>query len=229
MVRCEWFGDVCFKNAFIIETCSRQPHNRCMLRLIKWVLIVTLIIVAVTVGLFLLRDKIAKTAMEQQIREQTGMDVKIGKLSTKLLSPIASIQNLTLYNTAEFGGTQFLNIREMQIEFDREALVHREIHFKLLKLHIAELSVVKNDLGQTNIVAMVAAAKLKSTKGMVHFKGIEVANFSISKISYLDLKNQKNNRQLIVNLQNQVFRNLNTPGDFYSAFVLIWHSKGESR
>jgi uncharacterized protein involved in outer membrane biogenesis len=193
-----------------------------MLRLIKWVFIVVLIIIAATVGLVLSRDKIAKSAMEQQIRAQTGMDVKIGKLSTKLLSPVATIENLVLYNTAEFGGTPFLNIRELHIEFGREALAHRELHIKLLKLNIAELSVVKNDLGQTNIVSMMNAAKLKPPTGAVDFKGIDVANFSIGKISYLDLMNQKNNRQTTVNLQNQVFRNLNTPGDFYGAFVLIW-------
>jgi uncharacterized protein involved in outer membrane biogenesis len=193
-----------------------------MFRLIKWIIIGTLVIVAVAVGLVLSRDKIAKTAMEQQIRSQTGMDVKIGKLSTSLLSPVATIENLTLYNTAEFGGTPFLHIRELHIEFDREALAHRELHFKLLKLNIGELSVVKNDLGQTNIISMMNAAKLKPPTGAVDFKGIEVANFSIGKISYLDLKNQKNNRLMNVNLQNQVFRNLNTPGDFYGAFVLIW-------
>ena len=193
-----------------------------MIRLIKWVFIVVLVVISAAVGLVLSRDKIAKTAMEQQIRSQTGMDVKIGKLSTSLLSPVATIENLTLYNTAEFGGTPFLHIRELHIEFDREALAHRELHFKLLKLNIGELSVVKNDLGQTNIVTMMAAAKLKPPTGAVDFKGIEVANFSIGKISYLDLKNQKNNRQMNVNLQNQVFRNLNTLGDFYGAFVLIW-------
>ena len=213
------------ETAFIVEPSSRRSHNRGMFRLIKWVLIVTLVICAVTVGLVLSRDKIAKTAMEQQIRAQTGMDVKIGKLSTKLLSPIATIENLTLYNTAEFGGTPFLNIREMHIEFDREALAHRELHFKLLKLNIGELSVVKNDLGQTNIVSMMNAAKLKPPTGAVDFKGIEVANFSIGKISYLDLKNQKNNRQLNVNLQNQVFRNLKTAEDFFGTFVLIWQRK----
>ncbi len=200
-----------------------------MLRLIKWLLIVTLVIVAVAVGLVLSRDKIAKSAMEQQIRAQTGMDVKIGKLSTKLLSPIATIQNLTLYNTADFGGTPFLHIREMHIEFDREALAHRELHFKLLKLNIGEMAVVKNDLGQTNIVNMMAAAKLKPPTGAVEFKGIEVANFSIAKISYLDLKNQRNNRQTTVNLQNQVFRNLNTAGDFSSALVQLWMKSSGAR
>ena len=200
-----------------------------MIRLIKWGFIVVLVIIAVAVGLVLSRDKIAKTAMEQQIRAQTGMDVKIGKLSTSLLSPVATIENLMLYNTADFGGTPFLNIRELHIEFDREALTHRELHFKLLKLNISELSVVKNDLGQTNIVNLMAAAKLKPPTGAVDFKGIEVANFSIGKIAYLDLKNQKNNRQTSVNLQNQVFRNLNTPEDLYGTFVLIWQRSNGGR
>ena len=75
----------------------------------------------------------------------------------------------------------------------------------------------------------MAAAKLKPPTGAVDFKGIEVANFSIGKISYLDLKNQKNNRQMSVNLQNQVFRNLNTPGDFYETFVSIWQRSNGGR
>ena len=197
-----------------------------MFRLIKWLIIIVLIIIAVAVGLLLSRDKIAKGAMEQQIRSQTGMDVKIGKVTTSIFSPIATIENLTLYNTAEFGGTPFLNIRELHVEFDREALAHRELKLKLLKLSIGEFCVVKNDLGQTNIVSMMAAAKLKPPTGAVEFKGIEVANLSIGKLSYLDLKNLKNNRQFNVNLNNQVFRNLNTPGDFYGVFVLIWLRSG---
>jgi hypothetical protein len=215
--------------AFSIEPSFKQSHNHDMIRVIKWVMIVSLVIVAVAVGLVLSRDKIATTAMEQQIRSQTGMDVKIGKLSTKLLSPVATIENLTLYNTAEFGGTPFLHVSEMHIEFDREALAHRELHFKLLKMNVTELSVVKNDLGQTNIIAMMNAAKLKPPTGAVDFKRIEVANFSIGKISYLDLKNQKNNRQMSVNVQNQVFRNLNTPADFYGAFVQVWNRSSGGR
>jgi uncharacterized protein involved in outer membrane biogenesis len=197
-----------------------------MLRLIKWVFLIAVLVIAILVGLILSRDRIGKTAMEQQIRSQTGMDVKIGSLKTSVLSPVATIQNLTLYNTADFGGTPFLHIRELHIEFDREALAHREMRFKLLKLNITELCVVKNDLGQTNIVTMMANAKLNPPSGAVDFKGIQVANFSIGKISFLDLKEQRNNRIRNVNLQNQVFRDVNTAGDLYGVFVLLWVRSG---
>lgn len=196
-----------------------------MMRLIKWLFILVLIVIAVVVGLLFSKDTIAKAAVEQQIRAQTGMDVKIGKFSLSVLSPLATIENLTLYNTADFGGTPFLNIRALHIQFDREALAHRELRLKLLKLDIAELAVVKNDLGQTNIVALAAAPKLTKTSEMVDFKGIDVANFSISKVAFVDLKNQKNNRQITLNLQNLVFRDLKTSGEFYAAFVQIWQNK----
>ncbi len=196
-----------------------------MIRLIKWLFILTLAIVAAVVGLLFSKDAIAKAAVEQQIRAQTGMDVKIGKFSLSVLSPIATIEKLTLYNTADFGGTPFLHIRELHIQFDREALAHRELRLKLLKLNIAELAVVKNDLGQTNIVALATAPKPTKTSEMVDFKGIEVANFSISKVAYVDLKNQKNNRQITLNLQNLVVRDLKTSGEFYEAFVQIWENR----
>jgi len=193
-----------------------------MLRLIKWLFILVLIVVALVVGLLFSKDTIAKAAVEQQIRTQTGMDVKIGKFSLRVLSPIATIENLTLYNPADFGGTPLLNVRELHIQFDREALAHRELRLKLLKLDITELAVVKNDLGQTNIVSLAAAAKPAKTSEMIDFKGIEVANFSITKLTYLDLSNQKNNRQINLNLRNQVFRDLKTSGEFYDALVQIW-------
>lgn len=197
-----------------------------MLRLIKWLFILIAIVAVLAVGLLFSKDALAKAAVEQQIRAQTGMDVKIGSLSLGVLSPIATIQNLTLYNTADFGGTPFLNIRELHIQFDREALAHRELRLKLLKLDIAELTVVRNDRGETNIVNLAAAPKPAKTAEMVDFKAIAVANFSINKGMYLDLKNQKNNRQINLNVQNQVFRELKTSGEFYDAFVQLWQRNG---
>lgn len=196
-----------------------------MLRLIKWLFILILVVVALGAGLLFSKDAIAKAAVAQQIRAQTGMDVKIEKFSLGILSPVATIHNLTLYNPADFGGTPFLHIREMHVEFDREALAHRELRLKLLKIQIAELAVVKNDRSQTNLLQLAAASKPTNTADMVEFKGIAVANFSISKISFLDLTNQKNNWQMTWNLQNQIYRDLNTSGEFYHALAQIWQRR----
>lgn len=193
-----------------------------MMRLIKWLFIALLIVAAVAVGLVFSKDTIARAAVEQQLRAQSGMDVKIGKLSLRLMSPMATIENVTFSNPANFGGTPFLNIRSMHVEYDREALAHREVKLKLLKLDIAELTVVRNDRGETNLAVFAAAPTPVKPSDAFDFKGISVANFSIQKGIYLDLKEQRNNRQVTLNVQNHVFRDVNSSAQFSAALEQLW-------
>lgn len=196
-----------------------------MMRVLKWLIILLVVIAALVVGLLFSKDAIARAAVEQQLQAALGTDVKVGKLSLSLFSPVATIENLTLANPADFGGVSFLNIREMRVEYDREALLHREVRITLLKLNIAELTVVRNDRGETNIVAFAAAPKPTKSADKFEFKGIAVANFTIGKVSFIDLKNQRNNRQFTWNVQNHVFRNLNSAGEFNQAFVQLWQQR----
>ena len=61
--------------------------------------------ILLVVALVLSKDTILKALLERQIRAQTGMDAKIGKLSVGLLSPVATVEKFKLYNAPEFGGT----------------------------------------------------------------------------------------------------------------------------
>jgi len=201
-----------------------------MKRLIKWLFILLLLAVALVAGLLLSKDAILKAAVEQQIRAQTGMDAKIGHLSLGLLTPVVTIENLTLHNTAEFGGTPFLDIRELHLEFDRDALAQRKLKITLLRLNLEELTVVRNPNGATNISALNTPQARKPTKlaGEVEFSGVDVLNLSLGKIQLIDLKEPRNNRIRNVNLQNQVFHNVRTPGDLYGVLVLLWIRSGGS-
>ena len=72
------------------------------------------------------------------------------------------IQNLKIHNSREFGGTPFLDIPEIHVEYDRDALARHEIHFKLLRFNLGELDIVKNQAGQTNIfLPGLKSARLK--------------------------------------------------------------------
>jgi len=201
-----------------------------MKRLIKWLFILVVVAVGLVVGLLLSKDAILKATVEQQIRAQTGMDVSIGKLSLGLLSPVVTIENLTLRNTAEFGGTPFLDIRELHLEYDREALKQRKLKITLLRLNLEELTVVRNSNGVTNLSTMNAPGPSKPTKlmGDIEFHGVDVLNLSLGKIQVIDLKQPRNNRLRNVNLQNQIFHNVRTPGDLYGVLVLLWMRSGGS-
>jgi uncharacterized protein involved in outer membrane biogenesis len=126
-----------------------------MKRIFKWLLglflaAVLLVVVGVIV-LLLSYNSILRVEIERQIRAQTGMDADIGSLKIGLISPTVEIQNLKIHNSRDFGGTPFLDIPEIHVEYDRAALARHEIHLTLLRFNLGELDIVKNQAGQTNI------------------------------------------------------------------------------
>src|ERR1041385_6419818 len=70
--------------------------------LFKWALRLVLLVVALVVVLLLSKDTIFRIVIENRIRSRTGLDVKIGKYSSSIFSPVITIENLRIYNTAEF-------------------------------------------------------------------------------------------------------------------------------
>ena len=189
---------------------------------LKWVLRLLILFVALIVIFLLSFDCIVKAMVTRQIRAQSGMDVKIGKLSVGLFSSVITIEDFKLFNPAEFGGTPFLNIRELHVEYDRSSMAHRNLRCRLIRLDIAELSVVKNDAGLTNLLAL-QSIKLKSKRADdIDFGGITVLNLSVGKLSYVDLKKPARNREFNVNLKNQIYKDVKTTGDLYGVLILIW-------
>jgi uncharacterized protein involved in outer membrane biogenesis len=205
-----------------------------MIRLLKWALRLVILVVISVVLLLVFKDTILRMVAEHQIRAETGMDVKIGHLSSGLFSPIVTIENLKLYNTPEFGGTEFLIIPELHIELDADALAAQKIKVKLMRFNLAELDVVKNQAGQTNIVTMLG----KMPKGRLaphgihiggkkfEFESIEVLNLSLGRMRFIDLKDRNKDRDVAINEDNQVFNNVKTEGDVYSILFLIWLRSG---
>lgn len=193
--------------------------------LFKWMFRLVLLLVVLIVALVLSKDAIMKAVAEQRIRARTGMDVKIGRFSVGLLSPVVTIENLRLYNRPEFGGTPFLDIRELHVEYDRAALAARKLHITLLRFSLVELNIVKNEAGQTNLVSLMAKPDAKEDRKRardLEFAGIDVLNLSLGKVRFLDLKNPRQNGVLDLGVKNQVFRNVNSESDVFGVLLMIW-------
>lgn len=199
-----------------------------MKTLFKWAFRLAALFIGLVIVLALAFDSIIKALVTRQIRSQTGMDVRIGKLSFGLLSPVVTIEEFKLFNTAEFGGTPFLDIQELHLEYNREAMAHRELHITLLRLKVTELNVVKSDLGGTNLLALsrppAAARPLRAEE--LAFRGIDVLNLSVSKMRFIDLKRRDRDREFLPNLQNQVFKDIKTVGDLYGVLIMLWLRSG---
>ena len=200
--------------------------------LFKWLFRLVLLLVVLLAVLVLSKDAIVKAAVERQVRAQTGMDVKIGRFRVGIFSPVVAIEDLRLYNTPEFGGTAFVNIPELHVKYDRVSLVRRKLHITLLRLDLAELNIVKNEAGKTNLVSMMDQARRQRPPSRnrppdIEFAGIDVLNLSLGRLRLLDLKDRQKSGELYIGLRDQVFRNLKSESDVLGVLFVIWLRSGD--
>jgi uncharacterized protein involved in outer membrane biogenesis len=200
---------------------------------IKWALRIVVLAVVGIVLLLVFKDNILRVMVERQIRAATGMDATIGRFSSGIFSPVVTVENLKLYNTPEFGGTEFIVIPEIHIEYDATAIAEQKLRIKLLRFNFAELDVVKNLNGETNIVTMlakmpketkeqVAPGEIRVRGRKIEFEGIDMLNVSLGRIRYLDLKHPEKNRDIPINLDNQVFPNVKDEGSLEGVLGVLW-------
>lgn len=199
----------------------------------KWLLRFFVLGVVLAVVFFLSLNSILRVLIEHNIRANTGMDAEIGRFQLGLTEPTLTIENLKIYNPPSFGGTPFLDIPEIHVEYDRSAFARRQLHFTLVRFNLNELDIVKNAKGETNIFSLGVPLpknppgrgnrelnELKQRTGL-DFTGIDALNVSIGTLKYIDLQDQRHNRTQNVDIENQVIPNVKTPADLAGLVVLI--------
>jgi len=205
----------------------------------KWLLRLLFLAAVLVVAFLLSLDTILRVITEKSIREQTGMQVEIGKFHFGLLESVVTIKDLKLHNPPTFGGTPFLNIPEIHVEYDKPALNQGKIHCTLVRFNLSELDIVRNEAGETNIFALGMAlptkdglAKSKDLKEIkrrtgLDFAGIDALNVSIGTLKFIDLKFPQNNREQKVGIDNQVFKDVKQPADLAGLLLLIALRSGD--
>jgi uncharacterized protein involved in outer membrane biogenesis len=181
-----------------------------------------LVVVLVVVAL-LLKDVIAKSLTERNLRESTGLDAKISKLEIGLATPTIHLDDLKLYNTEQFGGGTFLQMPELRVEDIRSG----KIHFKTLRLNVAEVHIIKDKTGKTNIDVLDKEVKKrkharrnKSDKLELEFS-IDTLYLTIGKIQITDETDARNNQTIDVGLKEEVGKNLRSEEDINTWFQLV--------
>jgi hypothetical protein len=204
-----------------------------MRRLFRWavriVLGLVLLALAGAVASIILLDTITKEVLVSRLRSQTGMEVKISSVHIGLLSPTISIEGLKLYNTADFGGAVCLDMPELHLEYDASALRARQFHGTLLRLDLAELSVVVDKSGHSNFDKLKKkgkeSGKHKSTTEKMKFIGIDVLNVTLGKAHMANLASGRT-EEIEFGVKNKILRNVKNWSDL-SSLGLATLSRGK--
>ena len=208
---------------------------------IRWAFRLFVLAIVLVVVFVLSFDSIMRVFMEHRIRAQTGMDAEIGRVSIGLLEPRVEILDLKLYNPPDFGGTPFLSVPEIHVEYDRAALATSKLHLTLVRFNLGELDIVKNQTGQTNLFGLVLGSPLQKSTGPgpspavaelqrqtgLTFQAVDYLNVSIGTFKYIDLKDSRHNRTQKIGIDNYVMKNVKGPADLAGLAFLIALRSGD--
>ncbi|PYK98898.1 MAG: hypothetical protein DME19_10740 [Verrucomicrobia bacterium] len=183
-----------------------------MKKFFKWVFRVILVVVLLVLVLILFLDPIAKSLAERQIRAQTGLDAKVDKLSIGLRTPTVAVLNFKLYNPPEFGGSTFIDIPELRVQYDLQGLRSKKVRLNLVRLNLGELHIVQNKDGKTNLRALQERQKQKpsptSGESKVQFEGIDTLTLAIGRLKFTSEKNPALNEEIYVGYKNETVKNV---------------------
>jgi uncharacterized protein involved in outer membrane biogenesis len=216
-------------------------------RVFKWLAVLFVLGIVLIVAFLLSLDTIMRTMVQRSIKDTTGMTAEIGQFHLGLLEPVISMKDLKLHNPPGFGDTPLIVIPEIYAEYDREALKKNnpEIHLTLLRFNLGELDIVKNEAGQTNLLALGIALPSQEAlnkspdylkkqtnfsefqKRGIEFDGIDKLDISIGTAKYVDMKDPSNNREQNIGIDHQIIANVKQPTDLAGLAVLIALRSGD--
>jgi hypothetical protein len=185
----------------------------------RWAFRLLLLAIVLAIGLLLLKDEIARNLTEERIRKETGFEAKIGKLEFSLFSPRVALENVVMYNPADFGGSVFLNAPDVYFEYDRKQLAMGKLHLNFLRLTVSEFHIVENQQGRTNLIDVLhkVAPELlgtpRSNGEHYAFAGIGMLNLSLDHVRYSNLRLPKRNQEIKLGLKNDLTHNVRTEQD----------------
>jgi uncharacterized protein involved in outer membrane biogenesis len=198
-----------------------------MSRLIRWALRLFILLVILVVAAILLLNTAVKQLLESRLRTATGMDAEIGSVDVGLLSPTMTIDNFKLYNTADFGGSIFIDMPELHIEYDPFALRSRVLHFTLVRLNLAEISLIQDKKGRLNVQGLEnssQAASKGNSPSQLQFTGIDTFNLTLGKFRMSNLANGRE-QEIDFGIKNQILHNVKSQSDL-AAINLMMAARG---
>lgn len=198
---------------------------------LRWTIriIVTLLFVCVVlmVLFILLKDVLAKNLAEKGLRDGTGMDARIAKMEIGLATPTISMEGLKIYNPPDFGGGTLLDLPELRMEYDPDAVGRGKVGFKTMRIHLAELHVVKDKNGVSNLDLLEKHSrqrkrdpKDKDRSLGDSFSGIDVLYLTIDRVRMTDLGDPRKNQVINVGIKDEEMKNMKSEEDLKARFLL---------
>ena len=191
-----------------------------MKRVLRWCIYICLGLIALVAIAILCLDIIARSVAEKRLKAETGMDAQIGKMQVSLRSQTLHIENLKLINPPEFGGKTFVDMPELHVELDTDALRNNKLHLRLVRLNLAEVHVVENAAGKKNTDVFEKTGNSNKSNGtnttsqpQIEFAGIDKLVVSLGRAQFTSELHPRKNQDRDLGIKNREFSGIKNEKD----------------
>jgi hypothetical protein len=188
--------------------------------IVRWLFRLMILAIVLVVAAVLLKDSLLKSWAERRLSQETGLEVRIGRLESGLLTPTLTLQDFRIYNPPEFGGGPMVDFPEVHFQWDPSALARRCFHLRLARIHLSEFTIVRGKNGNSNFDFL--SRKLPALKNLDQklpdlggwtFTGIDTLNLTVERLRIIDLAHPGHPFEQNLGLRNEVIQNVRSFSD----------------
>jgi len=188
--------------------------------IVRWAFRFLILGVVLAVAVILLKNLILREVAETAFRRGTSLECEIDGLDLRLLSPTLVLEGVRVYHPPDLGGGRLLDLPEVHAEYAPGAVLLGNLHLRLLRVHVGELTLVEGAAGRSSLELLRRWCEepvRPAASGWFHFTGIDTLNLSVDRVCWLRLKAGERPESTELRLENQVLTHLRTAADFEAA------------
>lgn len=202
-----------------------------------FLVVIGLICIALIV-LSVVVDGVVKNAITGRISDTLGMVVTIDEVDVGLFGANIDIRGFTITNTESFGSKDFVTIPNLSVDTRLSSLLGGQRKLQELKVHIADVGIVKNKDGELNVSLLKSlAARNKKPGGNSESEdgdtrgSIEKLVITFDHITFWDFSKTDNPEAVIipVGVIHQTFRDVDSPQIVGQAVIMAAVLEGTSQ
>ncbi|MBI4353547.1 MAG: AsmA family protein [Candidatus Omnitrophica bacterium] len=110
--------------------------------------------VIVFVGLALLKNALVQAVTAWAISKATHVPVSVGSAHLGIFSSSLRFRKIVVQSPQGFPERAMLDVPEVSVDFAWDSLFKKEFHFEKIRLHVKQITVVKDRAGRLNVDAL---------------------------------------------------------------------------
>ncbi len=182
------------------------------------ILKVFLIVLAVLIGLHLLKDQVIKAGISTVGSSIVGAPIHVGHFSLNFLTQKVRIGDLKVYNPPGYPDEPLINIPQIAVDFDTPAFFKGKLHFPLIVLNMKEMVLVRNKEGVLNVDSLKVVEQAKEKKDEQPKKSskelaiqIDDLKLNVDRVILKDFSSGRSEPSILVyeiGMKNKEFKNI---------------------